>query len=394
MLRIELLGKLRFIFKQQILDSVSTNRLQSLLAYLVLHSDLPQSREHLAFLLWPESNDSQARTNLRQLLHHLRRALPVECSLLVTDNHTARWRADPDCSIDVLEFQAAALRAAEAEKRGDIAAARLALEHATRLYQDDLLPDLYDEWLLPRREQLRQQYAEVLSRLVALLDLAGEYPAAIRHATRLVAMDPLRESSYQLLMRLHVRNHDRSSALRVYHQCMRTLKRDLGITPAKATQDLFTQAMKAEHLPAAAAEPPSSAAAVPLPMVGRTGEWQKLTGCWHVASAGGTRIALISGEPGVGKSRLAEELFRHCSHHPEAAVARARCYFAQGRIAYGPVAEWLRAEPLQFAAAAVAPGAARRVGESAARNPRRKSRDRASTAADARAGRSVTSMRH
>src|SRR4051812_38031756 len=193
MLRIELLGKLRFIFKQQILESVSTNRLQSLLAYLVLHSDVPQSREHLAFLLWPESNDSQARTNLRQLLHHLRRALPVECSLLATDNHTARWRAGPDCSIDVLEFEAAALRAAEAEKSGDIAAARLALEHAARLYLDDLLPDLYDEWLLPRREQLRQQYAEVLRRLVALLDLAGEYPAAIRHATRLVAMDPLRE---------------------------------------------------------------------------------------------------------------------------------------------------------------------------------------------------------
>src|SRR3954451_10342339 len=136
MLRIELLGKLRFIFKQQILDSVSTNRLKSLLAYLVLHSDVAQSREHLAFLLWPESTESQARTNLRQLLHHLRRALPVDCSLLVTDNHTARWRTHSACSIDVVEFQAAALRAAEAEKSGDLTSAREALEHAERLYED------------------------------------------------------------------------------------------------------------------------------------------------------------------------------------------------------------------------------------------------------------------
>ena len=55
--------------------------------------------------------------------------------------------------------------------------------------------------------------------------------------------------------------------------------------------------------------------------------------------------------PGLGKSRLAEELFRYCSQHPEGAAARARCYFAQGRLAYGPVAEWLRAESLQLARA-------------------------------------------
>ena len=242
----------------------------------MLHSDVAQSREHLAFLLWPESNESQARTNLRQLIHNLRRALPVECSLLITDNRTVRWRLDNSCSIDVNEFEAAVARAADAEKKGDFTAARQALEEAARLYQDDLLPDLYDEWLQTKREQLRQQHAEVLSRLAALLETTGDYPAAIRHATRLVAVDPLREPSYQLLMRLHVRNHDRSSALRVYHQCMRTLKRELGISPTQATLDLFTRALKADPMPAAPAELPPYAATVPLPMVGRTSEWEGL----------------------------------------------------------------------------------------------------------------------
>ena len=101
-MRIELLGKLRITFGQHLVTSVSTSRLQSLLAFLVLHADAAQSREHLAFLLWPESSESQARTNLRQLLHHLRRALPVECSLLATDNQTVRWRLDSACSIDVM----------------------------------------------------------------------------------------------------------------------------------------------------------------------------------------------------------------------------------------------------------------------------------------------------
>src|SRR4051812_29745565 len=99
--------------------------MRSLLAFLVLHSESAQPREHLAFLLWPESSDGQARTNLRQLLHNLRRALPVECSLLVSDNHTVHWKADSSCTIDVFEFEAAT-RAAEAAGKQDVAVVRSA----------------------------------------------------------------------------------------------------------------------------------------------------------------------------------------------------------------------------------------------------------------------------
>src|SRR5262245_32680159 len=156
-MRIELLGTFRITHAQQPIASVNTKRLQSLLAFLVLRGDTPQSRERLAFLLWPESSESQARTNLRQLLHHLRRALPTDCSLLAADSQTVQWRRDASCSIDVVEFEAAVESAAEAEKRGDLAAARAALEEAARLYPDDLLPALYDEWLQPLRDRLRRQ---------------------------------------------------------------------------------------------------------------------------------------------------------------------------------------------------------------------------------------------
>ena len=63
---------------------------------------------------------------------------------------------------------------------------------------------------------------------------------------------------------------------------------------------------------------------------------------------GETHFALILGEPGIGKSRLAEEAFQFCSAFPGAAAVRARCYFAQGQLAYGPVAEWLRGAPPGF----------------------------------------------
>ena len=189
--RIELLGKLRFTFGQQLITSVNTNRMRSLLAFLVLHGEAAQSREQLAFLLWPESSEAQARTNLRQLLHNLRRALPVECLLLVTDNQSVRWLPDSSCTIDVVEFEAA-FRAAEEVRDTDVPASREALEKATRLYQDDLLPDLYDDWLQPKREQLRQVFAEVLIRLSALLEAAGDFEAGIRHVERLAGLSQLR----------------------------------------------------------------------------------------------------------------------------------------------------------------------------------------------------------
>jgi DNA-binding SARP family transcriptional activator/predicted ATPase len=347
-IRIELLGTLRFTFGQNLITSVNTNRVRSLLAFLVLHSEAVQSREQLASLIWPESTEAQARTNLRQLLHNLRRALPVECSLLVSDNHTVRWLPDHSCAIDVVEFEAAA-RAAENAKGGDSATEREALEQAARLYQDDLLPDLYDDWLRPKREQLRLQFAEILSRLATLSEKEGDFPTGIRHAARLLALDQLREGYYQLLIRLHLRNHDRSSAIRVYHQCLRNLQRELGVSPSKETQDLFKQALKSEAAPNRPAEPPPLAATRLQPMVGRKAEWERLLDCWHSASQGAPRLAVVVGDPGVGKSRFAEELYEACSRDPGQVVARAWCYLAHGQHAYGPVAEWLRTEPLRVA---------------------------------------------
>src|SRR4051795_12432989 len=119
MMRINLFGNLRISFAGSPLTAVITNRLQSLLAYLLLHGDTPQPRERLAFILWPASSESQARTNLRQLLHHLKRALPAECNLLVTTHFAVQWRQDAACAIDVVNFQAAIAEAGSARTEKD-----------------------------------------------------------------------------------------------------------------------------------------------------------------------------------------------------------------------------------------------------------------------------------
>src|SRR4029079_12010421 len=87
---------------------VTQPRLQSLLAYLLLHRHAPQPRHHLAFSFWPQLTEPQARNNLRQMLHQLRQALPDAAQLLAADVNTVQWLADGPFVLDVAEFDAAA----------------------------------------------------------------------------------------------------------------------------------------------------------------------------------------------------------------------------------------------------------------------------------------------
>jgi DNA-binding SARP family transcriptional activator/predicted ATPase len=354
-MRISLFGNLRISVDGQLVTAVNTNRLHSLIAYLILHGDTPQPRERLAFMLWPASSESQARTNLRQLLHHLKRALPADGNLLVSDHFTVRWRQDPSCSIDAVEFEAAIAEAASAREENDRAREIRSLQTATQLYEDDLLPALYDDWLTPLREDYRRRIAEVLQRLATLFEEQNELAAAIPCAERLVALDALNESHHQLLIRLHAANHDRASALRAYHQCMRVLRRELGVEPGPATLELFERILKAEPETREAHAPkPASQLQKVRALIGRNVEWQRLASAWQSAMDDGPRVAVISGEPGIGKTRLADELYQSCIRQGHA-TARSRCYAGQGQVAYAPVAEWLRSDAVRAAWANLRP---------------------------------------
>ncbi len=93
-LRIRLLGALDLRCGDTPLPPLESARAESLLAYLLLHSDAPQSRQHLAFLLWPDSTERQARTNLRHLLHTLRHALLDPDHFLDVTPRTLQWRLE------------------------------------------------------------------------------------------------------------------------------------------------------------------------------------------------------------------------------------------------------------------------------------------------------------
>jgi hypothetical protein len=93
-LHARLLGPMDLRFGERQLPPLDSARAESLLGYLLLHRDAPQPRQRLAFLLWPGSTERQAQTNLRKVLHNLRRALPGADRLIEIGPRTLRWRAD------------------------------------------------------------------------------------------------------------------------------------------------------------------------------------------------------------------------------------------------------------------------------------------------------------
>jgi DNA-binding SARP family transcriptional activator/predicted ATPase len=325
---------------------VHASRLQSLLAYLLLQGKAFHSRSHLAFLFWPDLTETQARNNLRQAVHQLRHALPESDRFLYADASTLRWRWDAPFHLDVVDFEETLAATDLAKQKHDTDAQRDALERALRQYRGDLLPSCYDDWIVPERERLHQKCLRAFEELIHLLEAQRDYDTAISYAQRLTQHDRLHEDGYRLLMRLQALNGDRASALRTYHACADTLQRELDVEPEATTRDLYQRLLHAEGEAEVTKQMPS--AMTPAPLVGRTRSWAKLLATWQRAAAGGPHFVLLTGEAGIGKSRLAEDLFEWAARQG-ISTAKARVYEAEGRLSYGPLADWLRSPACRIA---------------------------------------------
>jgi DNA-binding SARP family transcriptional activator len=229
---------------------IASGRLQALLAYLALNRSLPQPRQRIAMLLWPESSQMQAQTNLRTLLHRLQTVLPNLDQLLEIDFQKIAWHHEAHLMLDVAAFEEAT-QLANLSPEDDIVV-RETLEQAVKRYSGDLLPECYDEWVLTERERLNTLLFRVLERLLNLLEQHREYGRSIGYAQRLLRLDSLDETTYLKLMRLLALNGDRASALRTFHICSKTLRTELGIIPGPMLQAAYEQLLNIES----DAEPP------------------------------------------------------------------------------------------------------------------------------------------
>lgn len=338
-LRIQFFGGFKVDYDDLPVLGVNSLRVQSLLAYMVLHANTPQSRQHLAFQLWPETTESQARNNLRQFIFQLRHALPDSDRFLVADASTVCWNSDEWQYIDLQRFECALREAKAAEQRGETEIIRQLLEEATAYYQGDLLPSCYDDWIAPERERLRQQFVIACQKLVQVLESQREYKAALQIAQRLLRLDSLDEDTYVTLIRLHGLNQDFSGARRIYQIAVETLKRELGVEPGETLRAAFKRLEQPPRLGSPLSADNTST--VSYRLVGRQAEWQQVQSTWQQATSGEAHLLLITGEAGIGKSRLAEELFGWATRQGFTA-AYTRSYGAEGNLSLAPATEWLR----------------------------------------------------
>ncbi len=341
-LRIELLGHVRITDGDGGEVALPSARRQALLAHLILHREAPVRRERLAFLFWPDSQDAQARTNLRRELHHLRAELPQAEALLTVGPDALRWVSAPQVSVDVDELEQAIETAAAARERSEVGAELRALERAAALYRGELLPSCYEDWIEPLRQRLRNALLAGLVRLVELQEARGAHAAAVAHAERALAIEPLDEAGYRALMRLHQRAGNRAAAIHAFHRCAGVLRRELDVAPGPATRKAYEALLAAEHRPDGASSG-SEDTRDSVPLVGRAATLETLEETWRRSRAPHPEMVVVYGEAGIGKTRLIEEFVRSKQAHA-ATIASARAYAAEGPFSYGLALDWLRSE--------------------------------------------------
>ena len=273
--------------------------------------------------------------------------LPAVDQIIEITRHALQWRSG-GAVLDVALFQSA-VHQAFTLRPSDPAAALELCNAAIQYYTAELLPTVYDEWLIPLREQLRREYLTVLELLPTLLEHQGRHADAIAAAERWVHADPGNELTYAHLMRLHFAQGDKNAALRTYQAAEVALREDLDSVPGPRLQVLFLQA-QAHSVPAAGPAPdlhrPAEQAPLALQpanprLLVANASLQWLQAVWQRCMAGAGQLALVTGEAGIGKTRLVEEWLAGLARQG-IAVATTRCFGGGEAFAYAPLAELFR----------------------------------------------------
>jgi predicted ATPase/DNA-binding SARP family transcriptional activator len=291
LLEIGLLGTPRFAFRSEPWRLSAPPKCLPLLALLVLRAE-PLSRASLAATLWPD-HEHDARANLRRHLHALGKALPPAGQpWFFTSGETAQWNPQAAARIDVVEFE----RAAEAGTRD-----------ALTWYRGELLAGIFDEAIVGERERLAETHQNLLSDLAHAALAARDFASATEHASALLALDDWREDAVRVLMTARYSLGDRSGALALFDRFARRLASDLNTDPmfeTVALRDAIAGNVLAVHAPRASDDAPPAM----QPLAGRRDELATLQAAWQHAASWRGNCVFVSGDAGIGKTRLAFEL--------------------------------------------------------------------------------------
>jgi DNA-binding SARP family transcriptional activator len=264
-------------------------RMVALLTYLALEGSTP--RPKLSALLWPDSDDRTARNNLVQTLRRLKKVTGTD---LITGEDALKLS-------DALEVDIAKLNVMSFQGNYQ---ELLTLSGDLLLYDYDDAPE-FSDWLFLEREKLNNLRREALSKLIEQFEKENDYVTALNYATTLLQLDPINEETYRLLMRLHYLSGNRNKALKTFEHCKTVLQTELGVEPMLETQQLAADigiGLLESPIPKPQKTMIPLSVLRPPVLVGREDVWEKLETAWQE-----NKVIFLSGEPGVGKSRLLKD---------------------------------------------------------------------------------------
>lgn len=209
---------------------------QRLLAFLALHEQ-PVRRNHVAGVLWLDSNEERAAGSLRSALWRIR-----QCGESIVESTQRGLRLSPAVGVDVREMISWARRVGDGSHPIDADDVRTAFTGG------ELLADWYDDWVLLERERLRQLRLHALEVLSQRLVAAGRYAEAMEVALTALRSEPLRESAHRAVISVHLAEGNRSEALRQYRTCRELLRAQLDVEPSA----LMTKLVNALDVPVTA----------------------------------------------------------------------------------------------------------------------------------------------
>ncbi len=227
---------LNMLGEPQVLDAdgkdlqISSRKALALMACLALTPGRSMQREDLVALLWGERFDQQGRQSLRQSLYALRRSLGDECAeVLFIDGETI--------GLDTKRMDSDAWRFEELVDAED----EPSLQEAANLHRGRLLAGIairdpsFEEWLTNQRQHFRDLHWRGLYRLAKCQKRRRDWTASLDSCRRLLDINPLREKTHRLIMRIHAQGGDRAAALQQYYKCEELLRKELNLEPDMTT---------------------------------------------------------------------------------------------------------------------------------------------------------------
>lgn len=337
MYSINLLGTPQVLLDERPL-MITRKKSRALLYYLAAH-DKPLTRDRLLAFFWPDQDRAAAQQVLRTTLHGLRKALG---SALVVDDDTLSIA--PDVTVDVRTF--------EANLRLERQSANVQLLASTlQLYRGDFLSDFslseaaeFDDWVFGQQEHYRRLAVRGYVALSKQHELQGNFAAALDALDRALQFDRLQEDLQRTALRLHYLAGDRAGAIRRYEALRKLLDEELGVPPMAETRALYDEIVsdqgirdKGLGIRDQAGSPVTRQSSLvtneALPFIGRERELSALR-----EAIATRRLAVIEGEPGIGKTRLAAEFLRS----EQRLILSATAHELEHALPYHPIIEALR----------------------------------------------------